>query len=251
MTRDEIRGLIGGVCHRDAERGAERKALFEAALDDQELFDELAREQALKELLDGPGVKERLITALAPRQKPWWSSAGWEKAWVWAAAGAFAIAVIAGIVLLKTPRQEKPAEIAQVIAPRTAPPPPISEPTPPAPAPAAPARSPAPKQALGASVSTPSAQAIPELDQKIVAPKTATPAPAAPAPVTLAVSGPQPPPTQTPAPASVELNGTVSAGFVARGGGGGGALAEQRIEPRFRHARRQARLSRASPSTIV
>lgn len=54
MTRDEIRGLIGGYATGSLSE-AEQKLLFEAALDDQELFDELAREQALKELLGRQG----------------------------------------------------------------------------------------------------------------------------------------------------------------------------------------------------
>ena len=54
MTRDEIRGLIGGYATGSLSE-AERRTLFEAALDDQELFDELAREQALKEPAGGAG----------------------------------------------------------------------------------------------------------------------------------------------------------------------------------------------------
>ncbi len=120
MTRDEIRGLIGAYATGSLS-AAERKALFEAALDDQELFDELAGEQALKELLDGPGVKARMLAALAPRPRPMWA-----RVWVWAAAGAFAMAVIAGIVLFKTPRE---VEIAQVTAPAAPVPPPIAAPS--------------------------------------------------------------------------------------------------------------------------
>ena len=123
MTRDEIRGLIGGYATGSLTE-AERKALFEAALEDQELFDELAREQALKELLDEPGVKARMLAALAPRPRPMWA-----RAWVWAAAGSFAVAAIAGIVLLKTPpQQEKTQEIAQATAPAAPVPPPIVAP---------------------------------------------------------------------------------------------------------------------------
>ncbi len=111
MTRDEIRGLIGGYATGSLSE-AERKTLFEAALDDQELFDELAREQALKELLDAPGVKTRLIGALTPRRKNAW----WANAWVWAATGAFAVAVITGVALFEKPRE---VQIAQVTAPPT------------------------------------------------------------------------------------------------------------------------------------
>lgn len=43
---------------------AERKALFEAALHDQALFGTLADEEALKELLDDPASRRRLLNAL-------------------------------------------------------------------------------------------------------------------------------------------------------------------------------------------
>jgi hypothetical protein len=78
MTRDEIRGLIGGYATGTLTE-AERKILFEAALQDQDLFDELAREQALKEALEEPGAKQRVIAALErPKNR-------WPHAWVWAA----------------------------------------------------------------------------------------------------------------------------------------------------------------------
>jgi hypothetical protein len=126
MTREEIRGLIGAYATGSLSE-AERKALFEAALDDQELFDELAREHALKELLDEPGVKARLTAALAPRQKRRWA-----KPWTWAAAGAFAVAVavIAGLVFFRTlPQPEKTVEMARVTAPAN----PVPSPVVPAP----------------------------------------------------------------------------------------------------------------------
>src|ERR1700722_12965941 len=47
---------------------SERTVLFEAALEDQHLFDQLAREQALKDLIDQPGARDRLIAALAPAE---------------------------------------------------------------------------------------------------------------------------------------------------------------------------------------
>ncbi len=139
MTRDEIRGLIGAYATGSLSE-AERKALFEAALDDQALFDELAREQALKELLEEPGVKPRLAAALAPRQKRRWT-----KPWIWAAAGTLAVAAIAGLVFLRTlPQPEKTVEMAQATAPAgpvpspvvpapIAPPLPVTRPVPPTP----------------------------------------------------------------------------------------------------------------------
>ena len=56
MTADEARKLLGGYATGSLTE-AERKVLFEAALQDQELFDELAGEQVLKEVLDEPGTR--------------------------------------------------------------------------------------------------------------------------------------------------------------------------------------------------
>jgi hypothetical protein len=205
MTRDEIRGLIGGYATGSLSE-AERKTLFEAALDDQELFDELAREQALKVLLDAPGVKTRLIGALTRRRKNAW----WANAWVWAATGAFAVAVITGVALFEKPRE---VQIAQVTAPPEAPEPrvpPPANPTPAAPppvvprqaAPVAPASTPFKKAA-------PEADAVAELSPEPESPKK-EPAPAAApaAPIVPAASG--------------NLGAASVASPAARGGGGGG-----------------------------
>jgi hypothetical protein len=207
MTRDEIRSLIGGYATGSLSE-AERKALFEAALGDQELFDELAREQALKEVLDGPGVKARLIGALAPRRQ----RAGWAGAWIWAAAGAFAVAVIAGIVLFERPRE---VQIAQVTAPPAAPEPPV-----PAPVVPPPVVSPPPVVPKGAAPDIPAPadkKTAPQPAQAEAAEADALKAepPPAPAPAPAA-------PRQTNAPAAVGTLGGVPAGDLAGGGGGGG-----------------------------
>ena len=65
MTPDDARKLLGGYATGSLTE-AERTALFEAALEDQDLFDELAGEQVLKEVLDEPGARQRLIAALEP-----------------------------------------------------------------------------------------------------------------------------------------------------------------------------------------
>ena len=84
MSRDEARRLLGGYATASLTE-SERTALFQAALEDQELFDELAREQVLKEVLDEPGARQRLLAGLEPRK---------ERAWIWALAGAAAILAI-------------------------------------------------------------------------------------------------------------------------------------------------------------
>jgi outer membrane biosynthesis protein TonB len=216
MTRDEIRSLIGGYATGSLS-AAERSALFEAALDHQELFDELAREQALKELLDAPGVKARLMAAVAPRRENIW----WKSVWAWAAAGAFATAVIAGIVLFKT--SPPPQELARVIVPSTPGPPPIA-PTAVVPPPVVSPPVVPPQVIPPPVIQKEAAPPVPAAAPKIVAPASApspTPEPALPK----AEAAPAPPPAaQANAAAdSQTVYGAVSVGALAGGGGRGGA----------------------------
>ena len=150
MNPEDVRKLIGGYATGSLSE-AERKALFDAALADQELFDELAGEQVLKEILEEPGARQRLLSALGAEAKsvqaPWWS-----KPWPWMG-GAVTVAVaIIIVVALRTPvPQPQPQEIAQVpkaaetVAAPAPPPPPPAAPkalrkiAPPAPVPVAPA----------------------------------------------------------------------------------------------------------------
>ncbi|MBZ5634109.1 MAG: hypothetical protein LAO55_13395 [Acidobacteriia bacterium] len=122
MTPEDARKLLGGYATGSFTE-AERKALFEAALEDQELFDELAGEQALKEVLDEPGARQRLITALEPPRK--------HRVWLWVtAAGTLAIAIVIGIVVSqRTP--PPPQQLAQVLkSPEPVAPAPAAEPAP-------------------------------------------------------------------------------------------------------------------------
>src|SRR5215831_1834098 len=99
MTPLEIRKLIGGYATGSLS-DAERRLLFEAALEDQELFDELMGEHALKELLDEPGARARLIAALAPAAAP--RKPFWIRIWPWvAAAGATAAGVVLSFGLFR------------------------------------------------------------------------------------------------------------------------------------------------------
>ena len=65
MSREEIQKLLGGYA-TDTLSEAERRALFEAALEDQELFDALAKEDALRDVLRDPSARQQLIAALGP-----------------------------------------------------------------------------------------------------------------------------------------------------------------------------------------
>ena len=63
MKPEEVRQLLGGYASGTLSE-AERKLLFAAALDDQELFDAMADEQALKDLLDDPESRGYLQAVL-------------------------------------------------------------------------------------------------------------------------------------------------------------------------------------------
>ena len=130
LSKDEARKLLGGYATGSLTE-AERAALFQAALEDQELFDELADEAALKEVLDEPGARQRLITAIEPPTK--------HRAWLWITAVAtLAIAAVIGIVVSRQITAPPPQQIAQVMKspePAAAPVEPVAPPAP-APAPA-------------------------------------------------------------------------------------------------------------------
>src|SRR5260370_23065479 len=64
MTNEEIRKLLGGYATNTLTE-AERKVLFEAALDNQELFNAMQEEQALKDLLSDPLSRAQERQALA------------------------------------------------------------------------------------------------------------------------------------------------------------------------------------------
>ncbi|MEO8050746.1 MAG: hypothetical protein ABI833_10055 [Acidobacteriota bacterium] len=68
MTPDEIRKLLGGYAIGTL-TDEERNLLFSAALEDQELFDLMADEEVLRELLAEPATRQALVAALQ-RQTP-------------------------------------------------------------------------------------------------------------------------------------------------------------------------------------
>jgi len=63
MNKEDIEKLLGGYATGTL-TAQERTLLFEAALADQTLFNALADEQALKELLNNPHARRRLLAAL-------------------------------------------------------------------------------------------------------------------------------------------------------------------------------------------
>ena len=109
MNPGEVRKLLGGYAAGTLTE-EERRALFEAALTDQELFNELAREQALKELLDEPGARRQLLAALEAKESWVERIRGWlGRAVACAALGRLAVAVVLVVVVVQ--RTEKHATV--------------------------------------------------------------------------------------------------------------------------------------------
>jgi hypothetical protein len=116
MKAEDIRKLLGGYATGTLTE-EERKVLFEAALSDQDLFNELAGEQALKELLEDPGARRQLLNALDEEQPLPQRLKGWFGRPVsWAMAGGLAAVVLLVAVLVRTttpPARPEPTLIAK------------------------------------------------------------------------------------------------------------------------------------------
>src|SRR5690349_12780057 len=114
MSPQEMEKLLGGYA-TDTLTGEERRMLFEAALGNQGLFDALADEQALRELLQDPRAKARLLGVLREQKlSPMAWIAGWvRRPSVLALASAVAAAIVVIAVIGPRTRQKpRPAEIA-------------------------------------------------------------------------------------------------------------------------------------------
>jgi len=130
MTSDQARKLLGGYATNSLTE-AEKKALFEAALDDQELFDALQQEEAFKDLLADPVSRSQIQQALvkAPVSRP-------RPGWLW---GGLAGAVAAAVLMVAVIRSnQQPKYQAARVAPPAAAPLPAEPATPTVPAPAQP-----------------------------------------------------------------------------------------------------------------
>ncbi|MBI2680312.1 MAG: hypothetical protein HYX25_04800 [Candidatus Solibacter usitatus] len=108
MTPEDARKLIGGYATGNL-ADEQRKALFAAALAEQELFDELVREQGLKELLDDPQSRQRLLDELRPSAQRLSGGLG---VWRWAAAASLALAtVMIAVVMVRVPSKPGAAPV--------------------------------------------------------------------------------------------------------------------------------------------
>ena len=103
MKRTEAEKLLGGYAAGNLTE-AERRSLFEAALEHQDLFDALADEEALRELLADPAARAHVLAALAPalpRIVPFWRRPG-----VIGAAAGIIMAATAGLAVLRSPEAQ-------------------------------------------------------------------------------------------------------------------------------------------------
>ncbi|RPI11667.1 MAG: hypothetical protein EHM65_06910, partial [Acidobacteriales bacterium] len=116
MRPEDARKLLGGYAAGTL-TAQERRALFEAALSDQDLFTELAREQPLKELLEDPRARRELLNAVSEQPSPARQLAGWfGRPMFWAAVGSAAAAVVVVGIFLRTgepPVEQQPVLVAK------------------------------------------------------------------------------------------------------------------------------------------
>ena len=133
MSERDLETLLGGFA-ADTLTAEEKRTLYSAALQDQQLFNALADEQALKELLADPVVRHRLLRALKQTSA---SGAGGSLSWlVWfrrpagfAFAGGLAAAALAVVLGIRI-YQDSLKQTAQSVATEDAKPasPPVSIP---------------------------------------------------------------------------------------------------------------------------
>lgn len=121
MKPDHVKHLLGGYATGTL-TPEERKALFDAALQNQDLFEALASEQSLKEALDQPTVRRELIEVLESRRSSGERLGAWMR-WPYslAAASALAVAALTAIAIVRyngSPAQPRQTtEISQLRTP--------------------------------------------------------------------------------------------------------------------------------------
>lgn len=118
--------LLGGYATRNLSPEEERQ-LLEAALQDQQLFDALADELAMRETIDQPGAREQLAADLQPRRSRWRQVVAWfAQPKVWAPAGALAAVAVVLLVVRDRPPELYSLQVSH--APAEQPTPAVSSP---------------------------------------------------------------------------------------------------------------------------
>jgi hypothetical protein len=111
MSRDDIQKLLGGYATGTL-TAEEQRALYQAALEDQELFDALAREEALREVLSDPSARAHLLAAMDEAPAPWYRQ--WWRPMVVVAA---ALLMVAGVAVWQSARTPRPRRMAKLELP--------------------------------------------------------------------------------------------------------------------------------------
>jgi hypothetical protein len=243
MRRAEAERLLGGYATGTLTE-AERKALFAAALAGQELFDTLADEEALRELLSDPLVRRRLLDALAGPTASLFERvlAWWRRPVAWGVAGSVAVAVLLVVVLVPIYRPVAKPPAVQMVAQAPVEMAKKMEPA----APAAPrAAAPVPRRAR---VAAPAA-AEPAAEQKLAERVEEKPAEAEAKPkleVAARARADEPAPAPSAAPSQELAKGGVVGGVV------GGVLAEQAAGLRYTILKRgpDGQYAEVDPDTV-
>ncbi len=112
MKREDLHKLLGGYAAGTLTE-EERRALLEAALADQELFDALMREEPLRDTLADPRARQQVLAALAtPPALAWW-----RRPQAWALAGSLAAACVIAVVAVNVERKPTTPEVAALQKP--------------------------------------------------------------------------------------------------------------------------------------
>ena len=150
MKREDIDKLLGGYATGSL-TPEEREALFGAALEDQSLFNQLAEEEPLRQLLSDPGARSHLLAALDAAPQPWYRRLAermGRPGGMAAAAVAAALMIAATVYVQYEPWRERPALLTQLRRPdKPFEPPAVNQPeAAPVPLPPPPGLAPAPER---------------------------------------------------------------------------------------------------------
>ncbi|MBM3768320.1 MAG: hypothetical protein FJW32_23295 [Acidobacteria bacterium] len=130
MNREHIERLLA-LYATDSLTDAERKELYAAALEDQELFDRMAEEDSIRELVAMPGAKARLIASL-DEEKPVAATEPPMRWFAWASGLAlvFVSGAISYLWLERPSASQETASVRETPKPFTPPPAVVKEPAP-------------------------------------------------------------------------------------------------------------------------